>query len=848
MDIELKKFAHSLVESGLNVVPVQLLTKAPVVRSWKQLQTEALTPVFLDSMLKHTEDLNGDAGLALVTGKYGENETAVICMDFDNKLQNAKELFVQFINTPEVADIFKAKGIPYIESSQSGGYHIFFRSEQGHNSKLAQDRAIDGKIYTTIETREDGGYCIVAPSKGYKAVKGDLKAMPVLTAEEKAVLYSYARSFNMVVDDSDVKQKKTESSDALRPGDAFNSHIDSDRQIKELLIRHGWKHVGNNQRGELWRRPGKNTGVSATYNGDVFLVFSTNAMPFDLSNTSRVGKGFSKFQVLTLLAYNGDYTAAAKALFNKGYGNTSRTNSSPATVNSDESVIAPEESQEEEQTFFIKAVVSNRGELSYKIDFDLYHKFLREQSFFKFIEGEDFFLVRVQNSLVDQVQLYEVANFCKRYIEENFEQPHAMIDYMIANEKKLFEKSKLAFLPTLEDDFNMDTWNEGWLYFKNIAVKIKRDVEGFELFEYSELPKPIWRKELIDHVFDVDVAAEENKGDIEKFVENICNHDETRKNRLMSAIGYLLHTYKTGALSRCIIFSDEQIPESEDDANGGTGKSLLGLFISQYRNTVKKRGKDAFQKGNTQFAFQDVGHETRIMFYDDITKDFPLDQIFSEITGDLRVERKNQHPFVIPYKRSPKFLITTNYAVKGTGSSYERRKYEVELYPYYNERRTPISEFGREFFHGWDEKEQSRADLFAIDCLSLYINNGLVDLENKGGNARIRQAIAETKKDFVEFLMQEFYRENIVEFIEFDRKKVFEQFKSSNADYADLRLQTFSKWLNKLAMIFRIPIKNRRSDIDCYTLLGGKLKAMSERYYQSTGSPTPKQQIEEKLF
>jgi hypothetical protein len=65
---------------------------------------------------------------------------------------------------------------------------------------------------------------------------------------------------------------------------------------------------------EYWRRPGKDSGWSATFNGNVFFNFSASAAPFEPN------RGYSKFQVYAMLEHNGDYSAAAAALRALGYG------------------------------------------------------------------------------------------------------------------------------------------------------------------------------------------------------------------------------------------------------------------------------------------------------------------------------------------------------------------------------------------------------------------------------------------------------------------------------------------------------------------------------------------------
>lgn len=65
---------------------------------------------------------------------------------------------------------------------------------------------------------------------------------------------------------------------------------------------------------EHWCRPGKVSGTSATLKNGVFYVFTSNAAPFE------PGEAYSPFAVYTLLRHAGDYSAAATALAQQGYG------------------------------------------------------------------------------------------------------------------------------------------------------------------------------------------------------------------------------------------------------------------------------------------------------------------------------------------------------------------------------------------------------------------------------------------------------------------------------------------------------------------------------------------------
>lgn len=112
-----------------------------------------------------------------------------------------------------------------------------------------------------------------------------------------------------VVEAGDVPAEARDPQAPKRPGDDFNLTGD----IASLLVHHGWTmhRDGANQ---LWRRPGKTVGCSASFNGTVFYVFSSHAEPF-AANT-----GYSRFAVLTKLEYGGDYSACASTLRHEGFG------------------------------------------------------------------------------------------------------------------------------------------------------------------------------------------------------------------------------------------------------------------------------------------------------------------------------------------------------------------------------------------------------------------------------------------------------------------------------------------------------------------------------------------------
>jgi hypothetical protein len=149
------------------------------------------------------------------------------------------------------------------------------------------------------------------------------------------------------------------------------------------------------------------------------------------------------------------------------------------------------------------------------------------------------------------------------------------------------------------------------------------------------------------------------------------------------------------------------------------------------------------------FPYQLVSADTQILCFDDVKKNFDFERLFSVVTEGLTLEKKNKDAIKIPFNKSPKIAITTNYAIKGSGNSFARRKWEVELYQHYNKNHTPRTEFGKHFFAEWDDDEWCLFDNYMVSCLQMYLREGLV--KSTFVNLRIRQLSAETSHDFIEW-------------------------------------------------------------------------------------------------
>ena len=400
--------------------------------------------------------------------------------------------------------------------------------------------------------------------------------------------------------------------------------------------------------------------------------------------------------------------------------------------NAVDSVIDRIEEDNKEKSFW---KVDKNGKIS--IVHIAFKEFLEERGFYKFCpEGRtSYVFVRVENNLVDHTSENAIKDDVLGYL---LELGDSNVYNYFADKTRFFKEDFLSMLSTIDIYFVEDTKDVAYLYYKNGAVTITK--KSVELIDYFDLGGYVWK----DHVIDRNYKKCNGQCDYETFIENICAKDSTRIESMRSTIGFLLHGHKNQSFCPAVILNDEVISDSPE---GGTGKGLFMNALSHMKKVVTIDGKSFnFEKS---FAYQLVSADTQILVFDDVKKNFDFERLFSVVTEGLTLEKKNKDAIKIPFEKSPKIAITTNYAIKGAGNSFARRKWELELHQHYSKTYTPLTEFDRLMFGDWNEKDWCKFDNYMIKCLQLYMSQGL--LESKFVNLKIRQLSAETCHDFIEW-------------------------------------------------------------------------------------------------
>lgn len=429
-----------------------------------------------------------------------------------------------------------------------------------------------------------------------------------------------------------------------------------------------------------------------------------------------------------------------------------------------------------EDDFLVFWDVDKNGKLSLN-DYK-FKLFLENRGFYKVqLNDKEFTFVKVYNNVITEVNEVQIKDFVLNHVLD--------IDMQVYN---FFAKSTSKFtegylnqLSTKELNMMRDTDKVSYLFFQNKVVKIEQDNISF--IDYININGFVWQKNVIPHNFDVIDCV----SDFEKFIFNISNKDEQRKLILECALGYLSNTYKREDEGLTIILYDETL---NDNPSGRTGKTLISKSLSQIRKLVTLNGKEFNNKG--QFPYQTVNLDDNIICFDDMERSFKFETLFSIITGNLTLNKKNLQPIEIPFEKSPKILFTSNYILSGVGDSHDARKIEIELYRHYSKSYKPIDEFGKRFFSNqWNETEWNCFFNYMIANIQKYFKNGLIYSELKTG--KTKKLIANTCEDFYDFCENEFmWKENHY----YATKEVMQSYNDGHRELPrNMNVSWFGRWL-----------------------------------------------------
>ncbi len=740
--------ALNLIEGGFNVVP--FCGKAPnkKIKSTNKLHDRPLNGFNIGNFV---DDTCTAIGVLL--------EKNLNCIDVDSKYDLTAKLFNDLITIikftlPDVYDKL------VICKSPNGGYHIYFVCTQsGAKEVLAARPATPeeqrgGKTQRPlIEQLGTGMYVPGPPSPGYELIKGEFESFEsfeYITPEERKELIGICKSFDQLKEICIKDISKREAKRENAPWKVFNDAHDWEWMRNELTQR-GYEIVNENEDWVIIVRPGslqRSSGKLFKESNILYLFSTSTEFPYEEPITA--------FGMKSALEFDGNWRECAKHLSEQGYG----------SYNTE---ISKFYALDERNKIDINLI----GVVEWVADVEILKHWTSDN---------DYNIVQVAGNVIRQIPLDTIK---KNFLENIEEIASAKIyNYFIKQVGNIFQPTGgvISKMGNLDDSkLLLPRRDAAYLFFSNGALQITN--EGRELIPFEKLNGYIWERQIIKRQY----TPCPYEGDFYQFVLLIAGADNF--NSFCSAIGYLLHQFKDPAFPKVVILTDAAYDQNDTEPSGGTGKGLLIQAIAKLVTCYILDGKRIDL--SKQFVWQGIGHDTRIAVIEDIKKGADLEPMFSTITDGMTIEKKHKNEMHIPYAQSPKLLITSNYAIKGTSSSHTRRRFELELQSTFSDKYTPLDRFGHRFFDDWDSDEWSRFDNFMIHCLELYLQSGLIVPNNI--NLLRKRLIQDTHRDFVQW-MGIMAEENKIP-VKITKDDLKKQFVTMFPDHEKKTLEMFTKWL-----------------------------------------------------
>lgn len=450
------------------------------------------------------------------------------------------------------------------------------------------------------------------------------------------------------------------------------------------------------------------------------------------------------------------------------------------------------------------------------------HKFkfwLEQNNFFKFYPSDEsttFTFIKREQNLIEETDANRIKDFVLEYLLDRSNIGYGPYDFMASN-SKYFNQDFLSMLDTIDVDLKKDEKEKCYLYYQNCVLEITKD--GVNKIDYFNIDGYVWKRSIIDRKYK---EVEFKNSEYKRFIELVSNEDEGKFKSFQSAIGYMLHSFKNSANNKAVILNDETISEAP---NGGSGKGLFWNALKYMKNVAFIDGKKI--ETADKFGYQTVSTDTQVLVFDDVKQKFKFEDLFSVITEGITLEYKNQPAIQLSVEESPKIIITTNYTLGGVGGSHERRKFEIEFSSYFSYLHTPLEEFGHMMFSDWNEKEWQMFDNFMIDCVKVYLSEGLI--EHDFINLEVRKFIKETSYEFYEWASSE--ENSLAMGVRHDKSMKFMEFTEDYTDYKKwLSKKKFTNWLNQWGKYNKYKITDGKSG-PMRWIMYGEYKTSQSDYY-----------------
>jgi hypothetical protein len=314
---EIMQAALAFRDAGVSVVPAAMDGSKAPIGTWKKYQLAMADDEQLAAWF------GGNAtGLGIVTGKVSGN-LEMVELEGRALAEGCLDEIREIAINSGLGDLWAIISTGYVEKTPSGGIHFLWRIADEPvpgNTKFARRPGENNTVLVYAESRGEGGFVVTAPSSGtvhpsgqpWQLLIGSPATIPMLSWEEREAIVSVFKSIDSMPEKETIvaSLKPASESTGEKPGDDFNDRGD----WQDILV--GWRKVYTANGVTYWRRPGKDTGISATTGRND----ADNLFVFTSSTTFEQERPYSKFAAFAHLHHNDDFKAAAKDLRSKGFG------------------------------------------------------------------------------------------------------------------------------------------------------------------------------------------------------------------------------------------------------------------------------------------------------------------------------------------------------------------------------------------------------------------------------------------------------------------------------------------------------------------------------------------------
>lgn len=386
-------------------------------------------------------------------------------------------------------------------------------------------------------------------------------------------------------------------------------------------------------------------------------------------------------------------------------------------------------------------------------------------------KNEDDYYIHIDGNVVEHVRTQKVRDFVNGFLaERNFPVP---LRNTFLRSTRMNETS-LMNLPTTELDFTFSERDCQYMFFANAAWRVT--AEGIEQLKPGTFDRYMWdekvlpfKVERLDPLFEVNfdentakyvltLPPEDQQPILLKYIINTCRmhwkveelgieergpdgsvrirkqltaeeHQETVHhiiNRLYT-LGYMMHRHKDPSRPWAVWALESKLTD-EDESKGGSGKSIFINIPKYFQKVEVVPGRDPRITEN-KHMLENVDEHTDFVVVDDADRFLNINYFYPLITGDWNINPKNTRSFTLPFTRAPKIGFSSNFPPRNADQSTNRRLLYTVFSDYYHngpndefsDERSPFTEFQKNLFQDFTEKEWNESINLVAQCLQFYL-------------------------------------------------------------------------------------------------------------------------------